>query len=499
MNFFWFRLHSKEERSTARIIATSAALGLALVWAGSAMLIAEKRRALIDEKGRVLERTNSAIAAQTGQLFKVVEIFFVAADHWFAANPDADPRFDPGFNRLIEDFHRRTGGRIDIRLNSREGGLYIPPSESEVPLANVAESDFFRAANNSKEHRLFVGAPMFTKVWKRWIIPVSYPLHSQPHGISVIAAAISLPVLEGIYEEARDRPNGSITLMRGDGVLLARQPRVETMIGKSLAKGAIVASLLPMSPQGLVVEGRSGVDGKPRILSYRSVPDFPLVTVVTAEISDTLVRLRTYAALVLALALAVSAAIIVFSARMLKHLHAADSSRRRLSDEAKTDPLTGAGNRRLFLARLDSEMARARRYGSALSLLMVDLDHFKAINDRYGHRWGDQTLVRAAAAIQSVLRGADLLGRYGGEEFIVLLPETDQEEALMAAERIHGAIRELAIDTGQGIISVRISIGVASLKPEDGDAQGLIHRADQALYAAKGQGRDRTVLHGGPE
>jgi len=163
---------------------------------------------------------------------------------------------------------------------------------------------------------------------------------------------------------------------------------------------------------------------------------------------------------------------------------------KRLNDELKrlsqTDMLTGLYNRTMLDEQFRQELERARRYNRPFSLIMFDIDRFKAVNDDFGHLMGDKVLVAISAAAKKSVRGTDILGRWGGEEFLVLCPETATAEALLVAERIRAAISEATYPTGR---THTISAGVASLGPED-TVDTLLQRADTALYAAKDDGRD---------
>ncbi len=169
--------------------------------------------------------------------------------------------------------------------------------------------------------------------------------------------------------------------------------------------------------------------------------------------------------------------------------------RERLRSQALQDPLTGLFNRRYLEDRLDREVRRARRRGLPLSLVMLDLDHFKRINDTQGHEAGDRVLQAVAEALETTLRAEDVAARYGGEEFTVLLPGTPLEEACWVAEKLRGAVGRLRVrHAGLILPGVSVSAGVAAL-PEDGegDAGELLRLADAALYDAKEGGRDRLV------
>ncbi len=160
----------------------------------------------------------------------------------------------------------------------------------------------------------------------------------------------------------------------------------------------------------------------------------------------------------------------------------------------RIDGLTQAFNRKHWEECLAKEFSRARRYKHDLALLMLDLDHFKLLNDTFGHQGGDLVLIETAKKIDKLLRMGDLFGRYGGEEFAVILPNTDLEGAEEVAERIRQSIAKNTIDYNQKTISVTASIGVAIIDSNDTRYEDLISNADLALYQAKAAGRNRVCL-----
>ena len=168
---------------------------------------------------------------------------------------------------------------------------------------------------------------------------------------------------------------------------------------------------------------------------------------------------------------------------------------RQLRKLATIDDLTGTLNRRAFFAAAEQEMERALRYGNAVSVVMFDLDHFKQVNDRYGHALGDQALREAATALRAKLRDVDILGRLGGEEFAILLPETPLSGAVDVAERLRHAIAALRIarDNGQAALTLTASLGVAERLAEEITVDKVLARADLALYRAKADGRNRVT------
>lgn len=160
---------------------------------------------------------------------------------------------------------------------------------------------------------------------------------------------------------------------------------------------------------------------------------------------------------------------------------------------ATTDGLTGAYNRRHYLHKAEIEVPRAQRYNHPLSVLMIDLDLFKRINDTYGHAGGDEVLRQVVTTIRERLRGPDALGRIGGEEFAIMLPETNLAGATALAERIRCDIQSLTIHWDKHTIPVTASIGVAVLQDDDNAIHDIMVRADQALYLAKSKGRNRVI------
>jgi diguanylate cyclase (GGDEF)-like protein len=167
---------------------------------------------------------------------------------------------------------------------------------------------------------------------------------------------------------------------------------------------------------------------------------------------------------------------------------------RRLFERATTDPLTGLLNRGAFRERARAEIARSERTGRPLALAMVDLDHFKSFNDEYGHPAGDAALSAVANAIARTIRGIDLAGRYGGEEFVLLFVEADDAAAVRALERLRSAVA--ALEPPRVARRITISAGVAVHRPpfERTGYEGLLARADAVLYAAKTAGRDRVMV-----
>ena len=162
--------------------------------------------------------------------------------------------------------------------------------------------------------------------------------------------------------------------------------------------------------------------------------------------------------------------------------------------QATHDRLTGLWNRAAVLDALHTELQRARREGTHVAVAIADLDHFKSVNDTYGHQVGDEVLSEAAGRLQQAARCYDTVGRYGGEEFLIVLPGTDHEDAVAVMERHRRSIIGREFTTAGGSLAVTMSIGVTVGRGEALDAAAMVHEADMALYAAKSTGRNRVKL-----
>ncbi len=166
---------------------------------------------------------------------------------------------------------------------------------------------------------------------------------------------------------------------------------------------------------------------------------------------------------------------------------------RELAALSVTDALTRIKNRRGLMDSLEQEMQRSHRYQQPLSILLIDLDNFKAINDQFGHNGGDAVLIATARILTGISRSADVVGRYGGEEFLAILPQTSEEEALQLGQRLCQEVAANRVSMNQREIAFTCSIGITELSPTD-NRDELLQRADQGLYEAKRRGKNQIIL-----
>lgn len=286
-------------------------------------------------------------------------------------------------------------------------------------------------------------------------------------------------------------PQDNLSLLDTDGVLLARVPPMPEAIGQRLAPTPTQPLFSELSTAATFTDP-SPVDGRLRVYGVSQLEDFPIVALVGFDRSTVLQGWR-HRAWQLSAGYAV---LCMLTLMMLRIQLTMLRQREELRALATTDALTGIANRGHLMNIGVQEFGRARRYGQALSVLMLDIDRFKSVNDRWGHPTGDQVIHVVAQTLRSMARGQDLAGRLGGEEFALLLPATPLAGARAIAERLRQSVQDsVSVQAGDGeVVRFTVSIGVAALAAQDADFDSLLQRADRALYLAKDGGRNRVAL-----
>ncbi len=446
-----------------------------------------ERNSILSSNTQVLGQLSTAVHEQTRSLFKQAETSLVVARHWMAEHPDEDPGTAPSFISLIDELRQASDGMIDIRMATRDGTLRYIPDLGQAGQTKVADRDYFQAQFNQKTRGLYVAAPVVGRVSGKLGLPISMPVAKTGGDIAVIFVAIELDRIAGAFESERLKPRGTIAIIRADGLFLFRSPMEARVIGSSVAKNPMWTEHLSLHPQGVYTTDASPIDGQARVVAYARVHDYPLVVAVSAAVDDLLSEWRTHTTLVVLVATLISLLSMLLGSILLRTLKQEELVRRELEHLMLTDPLTGVGNRRMLELRLDDEILRARRYRRALTAVYFDLDHFKRVNDSYGHDVGDAVLRQVADSLVANVRQSDHVARLGGEEFVVLLTETSLEDAVTLVERMRASIAEQ--HTAGLPTHVTVSAGLAQWH-EGETAESLLRRADQALYRAKEAGRN---------
>jgi diguanylate cyclase (GGDEF)-like protein len=431
-------------------------------------------------------------------------------------------------------------GRVQCTTNNKYVGLYLgdrPYLKKAQATGEFVVSDFVmaRGGNNA-------------------VVMAAYPVSAiNPDSDAVMLASMSLDWMSKLMSNLGGRPGISAVLIDGNGTVLATPPDTASQVGKSIDDIPLLSAMADRALTSNQNEGSltfGAVDGSRRTVSFArigdtdtrlmvSIDEDKITAAIKSEIRTAYLQLAFVCLFVIIGALIAAERLIIKPIEMLSDMatrfgqgdRSARAARRRLPAEfvplarafnamaaqlaqrerelvttndrltviASIDMLSGLANRRGFQSRLDFEWMKAQQYDCDVSLLLIDVDHFKLYNDTYGHPEGDACLTRLGETLSGI--AADTMGfagRYGGEEFCLLLPNVDAERAKEIGEQVRSAVQELAMPHRTSSHKlVTVSVGVACTRPNDTQRPGdLIEAADAALYAAKHRGRNTVVEHG---
>ena len=383
-----------------------------------------------------------------------------------------------------------------------DGNWLVTDQAAIPPNANNADRDYFVYHRTHADHQVRIGSVVRSRSTGDLIIPISRRLeYGDGRFAGVLLGTIKVDWFVRYYGDFKIDDRGALVLAKRDGTILVRRPFVSRMVGRTLANSEIFRNHLPYASEG-VAEAVAVVDGTPRLYAYRALSSYPLVVEAGLSRESIVAPWRHDAIKSVAALLLLLVGLAAFGGVVLRQLRERIVIERALHQAlrslALTDSLTGLGNRRRLDAVLAPELRRARRQGHSVALVMLDLDYFKAYNDRYGHLAGDECLQRFAELLQQALRRpADLAVRYGGEEFTLLMPDTDGPGAELVVQALQQLLRRHVIEHGGsplGRVSFSAGIAIGDLARDTITAERLMAAADGALYQAKRQGRDRYCL-----
>ncbi|WP_432260696.1 sensor domain-containing diguanylate cyclase [Cupriavidus sp. TMH.W2] len=369
---------------------------------------------------------------------------------------------------------------------------------------DVSDRDYFQAHLGADHGGVFLSRPFQPRLTpENKSIGISRRL-SAPDGsfAGIVVGTLRLQYFRKLFDGVSLGAGGTLTLVRTDGTIIMRRPYEAESIGRDISSSPSFAPLL-QGTQGTFI-GVAALDGVQRLYSFRRVPGFPLLVVVGRATHDVLAPWYKRAWIFGALICALDAAIIALSLLLSRQWRRRVEMEEHLRWMVNTDALTGLGSRRALDDAADMEWRRARRHSQPLSLLMLDVDHFKEFNDRYGHQAGDDALAAVGACIQGhIRRPGDYAGRYGGEEFAILLPHTGAAGAAARAQTIRAAVEALQIPNPAGANGVlTVSVGAVTDANIPGSEQGFaelrafLRAGDEALYLAKRSGRNCVATFG---
>lgn len=494
--------------NTVRWLLGGAALLLLADLLLMSVVLSDREQAL--NRGRETARTSASITLRRAEgLLDSLDRALSGVAEVMTARDLPPARDDLYIHRLLVRRHAITPALTWLLITDTDGLTVASSRSFPAPPLQISDREYIRAQREDWSLGMYIGLPVVSRGIGTPVVPISRRLETDGgRFIGIVAAGLRSEFLQSLVDDPGPPEGLVIGIFRSDGHALACLPS---------------RSACPDAPLGVIDHADDEQADSARVLNTRLIGsdagvsalhasqryEFFVVTDYPAEVLLTAWRHNLPA--LLALGLGGNLALIaigLYAWRQVTHRQRAmaelahsnlvleDRVRERteaLARMANTDVLTGLPNRRLFMSEGTRLLALARRHHHPLSLMILDADHFKLINDRHGHAAGDAALRTLGAAPSDVLRSSDIFARLGGEEFAVLLPETGHEGALEVGERLLDAFRNSVTEHGGEHLHFTVSIGLAELVPGDTDLEALLHRADTALYRAKQEGRDRLV------
>lgn len=458
-------------------------LGNAVAWWGQRQSTYEASRAVALREAEI---ANDAFAEETRQMFAQIDLVLRGIRAFYLHS-----RSVPETERYIQDLQLGPGRIENGYLVDVAGRLVITHNPATVG-RSVADRDYFQFHRDHAEDVPYVSRVELGRATGKYLFRVTRRINDADGRFAGVSLVTVAPGSIAEFYARLTHNDGSVATLVStrDHLVRARVPEPPVEVWARALDTPLWREVAQRPVGRFMANG--AIDGVRRHFVYRTIPEWDMV--MLTGVPDRLIQANAQQSLLRITVAQVGGnlAVLAFAA-VLTYV---DRQRKRLKLLATTDGLTGLSNRRELLEHGERELLRAQRYGRPFSLMLIDIDHFKKVNDQFGHASGDRVLKGMARCGQASLRESDLFGRFGGEEFLALLPETDWSGAATLAERLRqgaGQCTDGTCDQGQAI-PFTVSIGVAVRGSVDESLDAMIARADAALYRAKAAGRNRVEM-----
>lgn len=398
---------------------------------------------------------------------------------------------------ILFDASTRASDLGSLFVLDRRGNFQVDCKNDPPKNINLADRDFFKIHVADADRGLFVSQPLVSRNAEgQRVIVLSRRVTAADGSFAGVAGiGVKLSYFARLFSSVNLHSTSAIALLNDKGVFLTRMPaHVNITPGQASVGPALLASMSEHS-EGSITR-TAAMDGVERLYVFRHLPQFGMIIVVAPSTDDVFGAWRSRAAVIAVLMLVFSVALLFVSVLLSVELRDRMVGEAAMRVLARTDSLTGLATRRVFDETVRREWAIAQRSSRPLTLVFIDVDHFKSYNDTYGHMAGDEALVRIAGILAAGLRyGSDIATRYGGEEFVLVLADTTAEVGALIAERIRATVEDCGIaHNGSPLGHLTISLGIASYSNTSiCRTEELVMRADRSLYRAKQNGRNRVA------
>lgn len=408
-------------------------------------------------------------------------------------NSEVSPTFIDDLDVFLSETKAYNSQIMDLLVLDSYGQITAWTGKGLPPL--VTDREYARVHLNSRSTDLYIGEPLLSKVHPgQWFFAISKAVRNTEGDLQqVLVAIVDIEKFQSLISSIERPEFSSLALISKSGTIVTRVPGHEKHVGTKIE---LPYDVLYRKNAGNF-DALSPFDGVERVVGYKHLDQINITAFSTLSrnvILDDWYDLRNF---VLMLDLVIFSFIVWLNLKIRHERTIIELQRAQLSKQARTDELTGLYNRRHIMQMLHDEFKLAKLNKSNFALLMVDIDHFKSINDQYGHDVGDAVLREVADIMIHVSRKGTIMGRIGGEEFLFVLPSTSREDATHLAERIRESVYNSTIVIEDVNVTCTVSIGIAdcNFKEQSYTEAATIKHADEAMYTAKNTGRNKVVSY----
>jgi diguanylate cyclase (GGDEF)-like protein len=448
-------------------------------------LVTQRQAALQQARSDVDDLAQS-VAMDMSRIFFGLSQIFLGVHNVLEVAPEASRPFALPVRHVLDELKATNPFVSALLVLDASGEIVHWTGSGERP--SVRDRDYFTVHRQKPVAGLFISAPFPSRKYPgQWIFAVSSAYRDSAGDLEqVIVALVDLEYFRTNYAELRLSPGQAIALVSSRGDIYMRRPD-QGVSGRNFPQ---IAQRLQQVDGSAFLRVRSHIDQTMRGISFKWVGAYPLVVAASYDEQTVLAKWRKGSLVIAGFGAAVVVTFFLLTLMSVRAQRKQARTREMLQKLAITDPLTQLANRRHALDCATMEIKKAQRQGTPLSFVLMDLDHFKSINDSYGHEKGDLVLQRVATVLNRLCRQTDVVSRFGGEEFLLILPDTDLSGAASNAEKIRTALEHAGSDT----VRMTASFGVAQWREVESAFKDTLRRADRALYEAKAAGRNRVRI-----